>query len=120
MRIDKFIWAIRVYKTRSLATEACRSSKITINGADVKPAKEVVVGDTIVIRKGSVHFQWQVLDIPKSRVGAKLVPEYAKDITPEEELEKLRMLLLVQKETIRRKPGRPTKKDRRDIDSFFE
>ncbi len=118
MRVDKYLWCIRVYKTRSIATDACKENRVTINGDEVKPAREVKVGEKISVRKGAIHFAWKVVAIPKSRVGAALVPEYAADITPEEELVKLRMI----REGENQRPrgiGRPTKRDRRDIDRFF-
>ncbi len=118
MRIDKYLWCIRVYKTRSLATEACRENRVVVDEAPVKPAREIKKNEEISIRKGAVTFRFKVLDLPKSRVGAALVPEYAKDTTPESELEKLQMI----KEGHNQRPrgvGRPTKRDRRDIDRFF-
>lgn len=119
MRIDKYLWCIRVFKTRSLSTEACKSGRVTIKEAECKPAREVKIGEEIVVRKGAVRFAYRVKELPKSRVGAKLVPEYTDDITPAEELEKMEMIRLSYKETIRRKPGRPSKKDRRDLNKFF-
>lgn len=120
MRIDKYIWCIRVFKTRSLSALACRSGRVTIDEVECKPAREVKVGEEIVVRKGAIRFSWKVLAIPKNRMAAKLVPEFAEDITIAEELEKFEMIKLSYKETFRRKPGRPTKKDRRDLDKFFD
>lgn len=118
MRVDKYLWCIRVFKTRSIATDACKENRVVINGDPVKPAREVKVGENITIRKGAVHFAWKVVDFPKSRVGPALVADYATDITPEEELEKLRII----QEGHNQRPrgvGRPTKRDRRDMDRFF-
>lgn len=120
LRIDKYIWSIRAFKTRSLATEACKSGRVTVAEKECKPSRAIKVGEEIVIRKGAIHFAWRVLDIPKSRVGAKLVPNYATETTTAEELEKFEMVKLSYRETFRRKPGRPTKKDRRDLDKYFE
>ncbi len=120
MRIDKYLWCVRVFKTRSLSSESCRSGRVTVGEAEYKPAREIREGDEIVVRKGAVHFAYKVLAIPKSRVGAKLVPDYCEDITPAEEIEKLEMIRLNQRQTLHRKPGRPSKKDRRDLDKFFE
>lgn len=118
MRVDKYLWCIRVFKTRSKATQACRENRVTVNGEHVKPAREIKAGEEITVRKGAIHFAWKVIDTPKSRVGAALVPDYATDITPEEERTKLLMI----REGHNQRPrgvGRPTKRDRRDIDRFF-
>jgi len=120
MRIDKYLWTIRYYKTRSLATEACKKGHIKINGANVKPAKDVYIGEKIILRKNQINYQIEVLDIPKNRVGAKLVDLYKKDTTPKEEFE-AQELLKYSKDYYRKKgAGRPTKKDRRDIDDYYE
>ena len=120
LRIDKFIWAIRIYKTRSLATEACKSGRVTVAEKECKPSRAIKLGEEIVVRKGAIHFSWKVLELPKSRVGAKLVPDYVKETTAEEELEKFEMIRLANRDIFRKKPGRPTKKDRRDLDKFFD
>ena len=86
VRIDKFLWSIRVYKTRTEAADACRSGKVSVNGAEAKASRDVKTGDTVTVRKGSVHFQYRILVPIGNRVGAKLVPEFAEDITPQEEL----------------------------------
>ena len=113
MRIDKYIWAIRVAKTRSLASSFCRDGKVEVDGKKVKPARLVKEGEVIVIRKGAIHYSYRVLSFPKSRVGAALVSEYYQDITPKEQLDKLEMIRLA---NIDRPKGigRPTKKDRRN------
>lgn len=119
MRVDKYLWCIRVFKTRTLATTACKEGRIIIDEEVIKPSRDVKPAEKIVIRKGAVHFHWKVLDIPKSRVGAKLVEQYAQDITPEEELHKLEMLKLGHQQ----RPqglGRPTKRDRRNWDRYFK
>ena len=90
VRIDKYLWAIRVYKTRTDATDACKGGKVRLNGADVKPSKTVKVGDTLVARKGAVVYTYKVLALVDKRQGAKLVPTYAENLTPAEELAKLR------------------------------
>ena len=89
-RIDKYLWAIRVYKTRRDATDACKGGKVRLNGNDVKPSKPVKPGDVICARKGAVQYTYNVLSLTDKRVGAKLVPDYAENITPQEELDKLR------------------------------
>lgn len=120
MRIDKYFWTVRYYKTRSLATEACKKGHIKINGTNVKPAKDVYIGEKITIRKNQINYQIEVLDIPKNRLGAKLVDLYRKDTTPKEEFD-AQELLKYSKDYYRKKGvGRPTKKDRRDIDDYYE
>ncbi len=120
VRIDKFIWAIRLFKTRSEATEACKGNKVKVDGNVSKPSREVKIGDTIEVRKGSVLFTYRVKALLENRVGAKLVPDYAENLTPEEELAKLHApveTFFVRRE---RGAGRPTKKDRRDMDSLWD
>ena len=84
VRIDKYLWSIRVYKTRTEATTACNGGKVRLNGADTKPSKPVKVGDTIVVRKGPVTYTFKVLQLIDKRQGAKFVPQYAENLTPEE------------------------------------
>lgn len=120
MRIDKYLWCIRVFKTRSIATDACKKGHVKIDGSNVKPSKEIFGNETLTVRKNQTSYTIKVLDIPESRVGAKLVDLYRKDKTPKEELEKLD-LLKYSKDYYRKKgTGRPTKKDRRDIDDYYE
>jgi ribosome-associated heat shock protein Hsp15 len=118
MRIDKYLWSTRYYKTRSLATEACKKGHIKLNGSNVKPAKEVFSGEKLIVRKNQINYELEVIDLPKSRVGAKLVDLYRKDMTPKEQFESAE-LLKYSKDYYRKKgSGRPTKKDRRDIDDY--
>ena len=120
MRIDKYLWCIRVFKTRSIATEACKKGQVKVDGSSVKPSKEIFGNEVIMVRKNQMNHQFEVLGIPESRVGAKLVQIYRKDVTPKEELDKLE-LLKYSKDYYRKKgTGRPTKKDRRDIDDYHE
>ena len=120
VRIDKYLWAIRVYKTRTDATEACKGSKVTVGGADIKPAREVKAGDVITVRKGPVLYTFKVLAPLEKRVGAKDVPKYAENLTPQSELDKLHAP--VETFFIRRDrgAGRPTKKERREMDSLYD
>ena len=120
VRIDKFLWAIRVYKTRSDATDACKGNKVTVGGGDVKPAREVKAGDVIQVRKGPVLYTYKVLAPLEKRVGAKDVAVYAENLTPQSELDKLHAP--VETFFIRRDrgTGRPTKKERRDMDSLYD
>ena len=120
MRIDKYLWCTRYFKTRSLATEACKKGQVKLNGSNVKPSKEVYNSEKITIRKNQINYEIVVRDTPLSRVGAKLVDIYRKDITPKEAFEN-QELLKYSKDYYRNKgAGRPTKKDRRDIDNYKE
>ena len=118
MRIDKYLWCIRIFKTRSIATSACKKGQVKIDNKSIKPSKEVFGDELILVRKNQINYQIKVLDLPESRVGAKLVDLYRKDVTPKEEFEKT-ALLKFSKDYYRKKgAGRPTKKDRRDIDNY--
>jgi len=120
MRIDKYLWCTRYFKTRSIATEACKKGHIKLNGSNIKPSKDVFSGEKLTIRKNQINYEIIVLDTPKSRVGAKLVDLYRKDITPQEAFEN-QDLLKFSKDYYRKKgSGRPTKKDRRDIDDYSD
>lgn len=120
VRIDKYLWAIRIFKTRTEATDACKGGKIRVNGADIKPSKAVKPGDVIVARKGAVAYTYKVLELIDKRQGAKLVPRYAENQTPEEELAKLRAPVETFFLKRDRGTGRPTKKDRRQMDSLWD
>lgn len=121
MRADKFLWHVRLFKTRSLASEACRKNQVQVDGTTVKASREIKQGDKIRVRRFQVFFEFLVLDIPKSRVGAKLVPLYLKNITPPEEIERMGMMRLSRATYVNAyREGRPTKKDRRDMDDFTE
>ncbi len=120
MRIDKYLWAIRVFKTRSLASEACSSAKIFIDNQAVKPSRNVNIGDIIQVKKTPVTYSYKVLQLLDKRVGAKLVETYAIDITPKEEIEKLDLMKMNAQAVRDRGTGRPTKKDRRIIDKYFD
>lgn len=120
MRADKFLWCVRYFKTRSIATNACKQGKVKIDGTNVKPSKEVFPGDLLSIRKNQINYKLEILDLPKSRVGAKLVNVYIIDRTPKEAFDKVE-LLKYSKDYYRKKgTGRPTKKDRRDIEDWFD
>ncbi len=118
-RIDKYLWAIRVFKTRTDATDACKGGKVRLNGNDVKPSRTVACGDIINVRKGAVLYSYKVVATIEKRVGAKLVPEYAENITPQDELDKLRHP--VETFFLKRDPGtgRPTKRDRRQMELLW-
>ncbi len=118
-RIDKFLWAVRIYKTRTDATDACRGGKITINGIEAKPSKEIKVNDIILVRKGSIHYTYRVLLPVDKRQGAKNVDQYIVNLTPDEELAKAHApveTFFVKRD---RGAGRPTKKERRQMDTLY-
>lgn len=119
MRLDKFLWAVRYYKTRSLAAEAVKKNRVLLNGAPVKSAKEVMVGDALVVKKNQISYHFKVIQIPDSRMAAKLVSLYIKDKTPSEEYEKQAAKQLEQKYYRDKGLGRPTKRDRRDLDDYL-
>jgi ribosome-associated heat shock protein Hsp15 len=116
-RIDKYLWSVRIYKTRALSTEACRKGRVMIGDMSVKPSRTIQPGDIITIRKPPVNYAYKVLDPIQKRVGAKLVGNYMEDITPQEELDKLNMKddFFVSRD---RGAGRPTKKERRLLDNL--
>ncbi|MBO7371106.1 MAG: RNA-binding S4 domain-containing protein [Bacteroidales bacterium] len=119
-RIDKFLWSIRVFKTRADATEACKGGKVTVNGQDAKPSKEVKGGDVISVRKGAIHYTYKVLLPIEKRQGAKEVEKYAQNLTPESELKKMNApveTFFVKRD---RGAGRPTKKERREMDVLYD
>ena len=119
VRIDKYLWAIRVYKTRTDATDACKGGKVRVNGDDIKPSKCVRVGDVITARKGAVLYTYKVLQLIDKRQGAKLVPNYAENLTPPEELAKLRAPVETFFLKRDRGAGRPTRKDRREMELLW-
>ncbi|WP_010254231.1 RNA-binding S4 domain-containing protein [Myroides injenensis] len=120
MRIDKYLWCVRYYKTRNIATEACKKGHITVNGQAAKASREVFPTDKITLRKDQIVYQMTVLDIPQNRVGAKLVDIYRKDTTPSEAFEHLELLKLSKSHYRANGTGRPTKKDLRDINDFLD
>ena len=118
MRVDKYLWCVRYYKTRNMVTEACKKNHITVNGQIAKPSKEVFPLDKITFRKDQITYLISVLDIPQNRVGAKLVDIYRIDETPPETFAHLEMLKLSKEHYRKTGTGRPTKKDRRDLDDL--
>ncbi len=120
MRIDKYLWCIRYFKTRSIATNACKKGAVKIKGASVKPSREVYPGDCIEVRKNQIHNTLEILDLPTSRLGAKLVDMYRKDTTPKEAFEKTELLKYAKDYYRKKGTGRPSKKDRRDLEDFTE
>ena len=120
MRVDKFLWCVRLAKTRSLATDLVQKGSFRLNGESIKPSKEVKQGDIISIQKNSAVFSYKVLQLLSNRVGAKLVNEYLLDITPIEEVEKYKLYQASQSVYRDYGTGKPSKKDRRDLDEFLE
>ena len=119
IRVDKYLWAMRIYKTRSIATDACKCGRIKMNGVEVKPSRTFHVGDVFTVRKGPITYTYRILQLWGNRIGAKLVPEYLQDITPKEQLELLELARYAAQSGRDRGTGRPTKKDRREIEQFF-
>jgi len=118
VRIDKWLWMVRLFKTRSIATEACNAGKVKLNGENVKPSRDVRVGEVYEVHIGSLHKTVEVVGAPKSRVGAPLVPQYCTDLTPQSEYDRMKTL-----KTQEFRPhglGRPTKRERRQLDFIKE
>ena len=120
MRIDKYLWHTRYFKTRNIASTACKKGQVKINGQVVKPSREVYPMDTINLRKNQINYELVVLDIPKNRVGANLVNIYRKDTTPKEAFENEELLKYSKSYYRKKGMGRPTKKDRREIDDYID
>lgn len=120
VRLDKYLWAVRIFKTRSDAADAIRNNKVTVNGAYAKPSRDAKVGDVVAVRRQQVVFTYKILDLVSSRQPAKNVAAYCLDITPQEERDKLN----VPRETVfvfrERGTGRPTKKERRELDGLMD
>lgn len=119
-RIDKFLWAVRVFKTRALSAEACKKGKVDVNGKKVKPSYVVKQGDQISVAKMPVIYSYKVKEVTGKRVGAKLVADFVINTTPQEELDKLEMQRLNLNFYRKKGEGRPTKKDRRSLDQSFD
>ncbi len=120
VRIDKWLWAVRLFKTRTIAIEACKKGRITIKGMPIKPSRMIKIGDIIEIRRAPITYSFEVLDLTEKRMGAKLVPQYMRDVTPPAQLEILELSRITGFVDRARGTGRPTKKDRRDLEEFKE
>ena len=120
LRWDKFIWSVRLATTRSQAAEALSKSRIKVNGLPIKPSKLPKVGDIIQVSRNTAVFSYQIIQLLEKRVGAKLVGEYILDLTPNEEIEKYKAYQVAQQTYRENGTGKPTKKDRRDLDAFLE
>lgn len=119
VRVDKYLFAMRIYKTRSIAAEACKKGRITMNGTPVKPSRTFEIGNRFSVRKGPITYSYEILQLSENRLGAKLVPEYMRDITPKDQLELLELARLAGQSGRDKGTGRPTKKDRREIEQFL-
>ena len=117
--MDKYLFAMRIYKTRSIAADACKNGRIKLNGIEVKPSRCFHVGDVFTVRKGPITYTYRVLQPCEHRLGAKLVPDYMRDETPHEQLELLELARMAGNGGRDRGTGRPTKKDRREIETFI-
>ncbi len=120
VRIDKFLWAVRLYKTRTLAVEAIKRGRITIKGVQVKGSRNVKVGEVIEVRVPAATRSFEIIQLAQNRMGAKLVPEHIKEVTPPDQREALELHRLAMSMNRRKGLGRPTKKERRDLDEFLE
>ena len=117
-RIDKWLWAVRIFKTRSIAADACKNGRVAVNGVNVKPSRMVKVGDVISVRKPPVTFSFRLLKPIEQRVGAKLLPDIYENVTPQDQYDLLEMNRISGFVDRARGMGRPTKKDRRAMDAF--
>ena len=120
MRVDKFLWCTRYFKTRSLATDACKKGQVKLEDKNIKPSRDVFSGDKLHLRKNQVQYELLILDMPSNRVGAKLVPLYIKDLTPESAFANQELLKQSRDYYRKKGTGRPTKKDRRDLESYTD
>ena len=118
VRIDKWMWATRIFKTRTIAVEACKKNRVMVNDSVIKPSRMIKVGDVIQVRKPPITYSFKVLNLTANRVGAKLVPDYLENITPPEQYEILELNKINGFVDRARGAGRPTKKDRRSLDQF--
>lgn len=116
LRVDKWLWEVRLFKTRSQATDACKAGKIKMDGQNIKPAKDLKIGDVIIVSLNPLFKTVRVKQFPKSRLGAKLVPDYMEDLTPQTEYDRVKLIETANAENRDRGAGRPTKKSRRMID----
>ena len=118
-RVDKYLFAMRIYKTRSIAADACKKGRVTMNGVELKPSRTFKVGDKFSVRKGPITYSYEVLRLSENRLGAKLVPDYMRDITAPDQLELLELAKIAGQSGRDRGTGRPTKKDRREMEVFL-
>jgi putative heat shock protein 15 len=119
-RVDKWLWAVRIFKTRSIATDACKKGRVAVGGTVVKPSRMIRVGDIVSVRKPPIEYSFRVIQLLGSRVGAKRVEEFMQNVTPREQYELLELQRVSGFVDRAKGLGRPTKKDRRDLDQFAE
>lgn len=119
IRVDKYLFAMRLYKTRTIAADACKKGRVTMGGAQLKPARTFHIGDVFSVRKGPITYTYRILQLSENRLGARLVPDYLQDITAPDQLELLELARLAGQTGRDRGTGRPTKKDRREIETFL-
>ncbi len=119
VRVDKYLFAMRLYKTRTIAADACKKGRITMGGAQLKPSRTFHIGDVFSVRKGPITYTYRIKQLSENRLGAKLVPDYLQDITAPDQLELLELARLAGQTGRDRGTGRPTKKDRREIETFL-
>lgn len=120
VRIDKWLWAVRVFKTRTIATDACKKGRVMLGDVPAKPARMIKVGDVVKVRKPPVTYSFKVLALTENRLGAKLVPEYMENVTPRSELELLEIVKISGFIDRRKGLGRPTKREGRELSRFTE
>ncbi len=118
VRIDKWLWAVRIFKTRTVATEACKKGRVTVGGVAVKPSRPLKIGETVSVRKPPVTYSFRVLALTQNRLGAKLVPDYMENVTPESELHLLDVVKVSGFINRRKGLGRPTKREGRQLQQF--
>ena len=119
MRVDKFLWSLRYFKTRTLATNACKKGHVKVNNKSIKASREVYPNEKLTIRKSQINYSLTIIDIPKTRVGSKLTDLYRVDTTPKSEFEVKKLSNLSKEYYIKKGSGRPTKKERRDIEDYL-
>lgn len=120
MRVDKYLWCVRKFKTRGLSSEAIKKERVLVNDEIVKSSRLIKIGDELSLLREGINYRFKIIDIPKSRLGAKLVENYVEDITDSEQLEKAEFIKMMKTLNRKRGTGRPTKKERRDLDKFSE
>lgn len=120
VRVDKWLWAVRIFKTRSIASDACKKGRVMIDGVSLKPSRNIRVGDVVQVKKAPVTFSFKVLELAEKRMGAKLVSEFMQNVTPPEQYEILELNKISGFIDRQRGSGRPTKKERRDLNEFTE
>lgn len=120
VRVDKWLWAVRVFKTRSIASDACKKGRVMIGGVALKPSRNIRVGDVVQVRKAPITFSFKVLALADKRMGAKMVPDFMENVTPPDQYEIMELNKISGFVDRQRGTGRPTKKERRDLEQFTD